>query len=170
MLSLNRKTDYALVALAELAQRQGSDDPTASARWIADRYHLPLALLMNVLKELAAAGLVNSTRGAQGGYCLARQPRQIHLSQIIEAMEGPVRLTPCAGHPPATTAAAGIGVGSAARESDTPCDCLLRGDCPVHHAILRLHNRIDGFLRTVTLADLLESKVDVPVGQVAVGA
>ena len=65
---LTRKTDYALVALAGLARHPAA---YASARDLAGQLQLPLPVLRNILKQLAAAGLLASTRGPSGGYKLA---------------------------------------------------------------------------------------------------
>ena len=65
MLSLTKKTDYALIALAYLAERP---DRTVSAREIAGGFQMPVALVMNILKTLHHAKWLASTRGAKGGY------------------------------------------------------------------------------------------------------
>ena len=70
MLSLTRKADYALVGLVDLARRTPGK---ASARQIAESSGVPLPMLMNILKELLAGGLVCSTRGVNGGYRLAKE-------------------------------------------------------------------------------------------------
>ena len=82
-----RKTDYALVALAGLAHE---DAAPASARDLAEQFHLPLPVLRNILKLLTMHGLLISTRGPNGGYRLAREPRKITLRQVIEVIEGPL--------------------------------------------------------------------------------
>ncbi|MCC6580530.1 MAG: Rrf2 family transcriptional regulator [Phycisphaeraceae bacterium] len=148
MMSLTRKTDYALVALAFLATQSAEDDKAVSARRIADQFNLPLPLLMNILKELGHAGLVQSVRGQQGGYMLSRDPKRIFLLDVVLAMEGQLRLAPCA------------------LAEDHGDACHLMGECLVHGAVRRLHQRIEGFLREVSLADLLDSQVDVTVRQV----
>ncbi|MFP4145797.1 MAG: RrF2 family transcriptional regulator [Phycisphaeraceae bacterium] len=88
MLSLTRKSDYALVALVYLGHRWHQPAGPSSARSIAETFDMPLPLLMNVLKELASSGLVRSTRGATGGYELGRDPRKIELRQVLHAVEG----------------------------------------------------------------------------------
>ena len=93
MLALTKKTDYAIIALAHMAQRQ----EMASAREISERFHIPLQLLMNILKSLCHGEVVRSTRGVKGGYSLAMRPEQISLDTIIRAVEGPVRFVQCAG-------------------------------------------------------------------------
>ncbi len=80
MLSLTRKTDYALIAMAELARRA----PTmVSVREMSQRLGLPLPALTNILKQLTRSGLVTSTRGPNGGYRLARDPDRITLSELM---------------------------------------------------------------------------------------
>ena len=74
MLTLTRKTDYALIALTHLAQAR---ERCICAREIAEKYGLPSALLMNLLKQLAQKGLVKSSRGPRGGYTLGAPPGQI---------------------------------------------------------------------------------------------
>jgi Rrf2 family protein len=150
MLSLTRKTDYALVALAYLGQCRAGGELAVSARRIADQFHLPLPLLMNILKDLAHAKLVTSTRGQAGGYALANEPEQITVLEVITAIEGPVRLTQCTDEVPAPGQ-----------------ECQICG-CGIREPMRRLHNRIQGFLEDVTLADLMSSEVDLPASSVRV--
>ena len=92
MLRISRLTDYATVILASLA-----GGGLASAADIAERTHIGLPTVSKLLKELQHAGLVRSVRGARGGYQLARPPGAISAAEIIDAVEGPVALTECAG-------------------------------------------------------------------------
>ena len=92
MLRISRLTDYATVILASLA-----DGALASATDIAERTHIGLPTVSKLLKELQHAGLVRSVRGAHGGYQLARPAASISAAEIIDAVEGPVALTECAG-------------------------------------------------------------------------
>ncbi|MDX1681667.1 MAG: Rrf2 family transcriptional regulator [Phycisphaeraceae bacterium] len=137
MLSLNRKTDYALIALAHLAKEATDADETVSARAIAEFYDLPSSLLGNILKDLARARLVDSTRGANGGYRLATDPQRISLLEVVTAIEGPVQFSECAGGLPI----AGQG-----------CDVER---CPIRGPVQQLHHRMNEFLDAVRLADLL---------------
>ena len=84
MLSLNRKTDYALVALADMADRP---DEWASAREIAERSDVPPALLMNVLKTLHGGGILRSTRGSRGGYRIAADLERLSLFDLVKVLE-----------------------------------------------------------------------------------
>ncbi|MFG0248395.1 MAG: RrF2 family transcriptional regulator [Phycisphaeraceae bacterium JB051] len=159
MLTLNRKTEYALVSLCYLEQQRQQGRPLVSAQRIAETFNLPLPLLMNILKQLRRAGFVSSTRGSTGGYALDRDASEIVLLEVLELMEGPISLTPC------TTlhqcACDEHESGSVEAE-----ECELLGYCPVQNAIGRLHNRIEAFLKDVSLADLVDSSVDVPINAV----
>src|SRR5436853_968460 len=83
MRSFSRKTDYALIALAHLAMRQGQ---TVAAREIAQTYRLPQALVMRILKTLHHAQIVASVRGMKGGYQLAADLHQVSLFELIEVL------------------------------------------------------------------------------------
>jgi Rrf2 family protein len=141
MISFTRKTDYALVALATLAGEKTPPEAPGrlSARQISDRHGVPLSLLMNVLKDLVAGGLVTSVRGVKGGYSLARPAEGISVADVISATEGPVKVTACCSE-----------------EEETPCsDCRVVVTCPVTRSLRRLNERIHDLLGEVTLADMI---------------
>ncbi len=142
MFGFTRKTDYAMVALATLAGQGAAGDRPRSARWIADQNGLPLPLLMQVLKDLHRAGILRSTRGAGGGYHLADPPDRIGLVRVIEAIEGPLRVTVCCED-----------------ESDVePCTaCHLERRCPITTAMRRVNDVIVEFLGRITIDQLIES-------------
>jgi FeS assembly SUF system regulator len=95
MLRISKLTDYATVILAHLPDDGGGRSTAAE---VATRAGLALPTVSKVLKELQRAGLVASTRGARGGYALARPAARITAADIIDAVEGPVALTECASH------------------------------------------------------------------------
>ena len=94
MLRMGKLTDYATVVLASLAQ-----DPLRhrAAAELADRTRISRPTVSKVLKGLQRAGLVISSRGAQGGYRLARRPESITAKQILDVFEGPIAITECSG-------------------------------------------------------------------------
>ena len=87
MLCLSRKTDYALIALGYLAERQ---EQIVSAREVAVAYSLPQALLMNILKRLQQHRIVVSTRGMKGGYRIGTDLDAVSLHELIRILEGKV--------------------------------------------------------------------------------
>jgi Rrf2 family protein len=84
---VSAKVDYALRACAELA---GAGDGPVKGDRVAQAQQIPLKFLENILLDLKHAGLVQSQRGAEGGYWLARPAEDIPLAEIIRAVEGPI--------------------------------------------------------------------------------
>lgn len=181
MLALPKKTDYALIALHYLLEHPGR---VAPAREIAEAYHLPCALLMNVMKELQQGGLVRSVRGARGGYQINSDPREVTLYDVVVLTSGEPSLTECCGG--MGTSASGNGHGAVAlgiglkpttgngdgggheagtheAGTDEPYRCSVGHHCPVRKPLRGLHGRLVMFLKEVKLADLLQtsSRVDV---------
>lgn len=92
-LQISRKVDYALRAMIYLASIP--DGRIAPLPEIAARMDTPEDFLAKILKTLANQGLVRSTRGARGGYQLARASREISFLDVIEAVEGKITVNVC---------------------------------------------------------------------------
>jgi Rrf2 family protein len=86
---ISAKTDYALRATVQLAASQDGDTPVKGEQ-IATAQSIPLRFLENILGDLRNAGLVESRRGVDGGYLLARPPQEIALADVIRAVDGPL--------------------------------------------------------------------------------
>jgi Rrf2 family protein len=84
---ISAKSDYAIRAAAELA---AAAPGLLKGEQLAANQSIPLKFLENILSELRHAGLVASHRGADGGYSLARPPREITLADVIRAVDGPL--------------------------------------------------------------------------------
>ncbi len=95
MLRVTKLTDYATLVMTVLA---AAPDAVLSANELAERAGIELPTASKVLKPLAQAGLVDGFRGANGGYRLARDAREVSLADIVEAMEGPMAMTECSIH------------------------------------------------------------------------
>ena len=145
MLSLTRKSEYALVAICYLAR---ANKQVVSAREIAEQRAVPLPLLMNVLKKLNQAGQVRSLRGARGGYILALSPEELNLAEVIEAVDGPVRLVKCVPGPP---------------ELRRKCERV--GLCTLRQPLHKVHYRLIQVLAGVTVADLAFDGPDSQTGR-----
>ncbi len=91
MLRISKMTDYAILAMVELARDGGK----LSAQRLAERVHVEAPTVSKVLKLLAQAGLVVSSRGASGGYRVARNADNINVAEVIAAIEGPIAMTEC---------------------------------------------------------------------------
>jgi Rrf2 family protein len=104
---VSAKTEYACIALLELAASYGSGEPVR-IRTIADHHGIPSRFLVQILLQLKGAGLVTSTRGAAGGYQLMTPPEEISLGSVIAVIEGPPEntLSSATGDSPAVRALA----------------------------------------------------------------
>ena len=85
-LKISAKTEYACVAMVELASQQSSADPVR-IRSIAERHAIPSRFLVQILLQLKNAGLVDSVRGASGGYRLKIDPTEITLAQVMSIID-----------------------------------------------------------------------------------
>jgi len=86
-MNISAKIEYGCLAVLELAMRYEETDPTP-IRSIAKKHGVPSRFLVQILLQLKAAGLVASTRGAAGGYRLAKSPEQITLCDVMSAIDG----------------------------------------------------------------------------------
>jgi Rrf2 family protein len=84
---ISAKVDYAVRAAVELA---AAKDETVKGDVIAEAQEIPLKFLENILGELKHHGIVNSRRGAQGGYWLAKPAGEVSLADVVRAVEGPL--------------------------------------------------------------------------------
>jgi Rrf2 family protein len=142
MLRLSKKADYALMAVRHLAL---PDEPSStSAREIAERYDIPLPLMAKVLQRLVRAGLLVSTQGTRGGYTLSRVPAMISVSDVIQAIDGPVMVTAC---------------------STDNNDCDQYSKCSIRDPLWRIRERIAATLDTVTIAEMAAENDAVEVSR-----
>ncbi len=144
MLRLSKKADYALMAMKHLALR--GDRGSSSAREIAERYDIPVELMAKVLQRLVRRGLLASHQGTRGGYHLARQPIQISVAEVIQAIDGPVTVTACS-------------------TEDGQCEQFAK--CNVRDPLWRVRERILSALADCTIAELA---MDPPAMQTPVRA
>ena len=85
---ISAKAEYACLAIIALAQL-GLEQTPVRIREIADKHDIPERYLVQILLQLKGAGLVYSSRGAAGGYRLARSPDRISLGEVLSAIDGP---------------------------------------------------------------------------------
>jgi Rrf2 family protein len=140
---ISAKADYAVRASIELATEEVVT-PVKGER-IADAQKIPLRFLENILGELRHAGLVQSQRGAEGGYWLSRKPDEITLAEIIRAVEGPLATT----------------------RGERPEDLEYRGASqPLQTVWIALRANIREVLESVTLADIVAGELPAEIAQV----
>lgn len=93
-MKVSSKGEYGIRALIELAHHYGESRPTQSSE-IANRQRVPESYLEQLLTTLRRSGFIRSVRGPQGGHALIRDPRTLRVSEVIEALEGPVMPSDC---------------------------------------------------------------------------
>lgn len=103
-MKVSAKTEYACIAMLELAATYGSGEPVR-IRSIAEEHDIPPRFLVQILLQLKGAGLVNSTRGAAGGYHLLRPPGELTLGEVMAVIEGPNEATMTSSASPHSIAA-----------------------------------------------------------------
>jgi Rrf2 family protein len=140
---VSAKVDYAVRAGVELAA--AADGPVKGER-ISQSQQIPLKFLENILLELKHAGLVQSQRGAEGGYWLARPPDEIALADVIRAVEGPIANV--RGLRPEQ-----VEYGGAAQ--------------PLREVWIAVRANLRAVLETVTLADLATGRLPDEVARIA---
>jgi Rrf2 family iron-sulfur cluster assembly transcriptional regulator len=153
-MKLSTKGRYAVMAMVDLAQ-SGSLRPVSLAE-IAERQAISQSYLEQLFAKLRRAELVKSARGPGGGYTLADQPDDIRISEVILAVDEPIRTTSCV-----PGASAG---------------CLGKGSrCMTHDLWEELGHQIHGYLSSVSLADVCAGRIyagpmraqDAPVHEIA---
>lgn len=94
-MQITRQADYAVRAVLYLAQL-GPNERAATST-VAQEQHIPPSFLAKIISQLSIAGLLHTSRGARGGVTLARDPKEISLLEVIEAIDGPILLNECVG-------------------------------------------------------------------------
>ncbi|MBB5684219.1 RrF2 family transcriptional regulator [Sphingobium boeckii] len=129
---LSSLADYAVVMMSAAARHCGHAKVNATT--LSAETGIPLPTAQKLVSRLSSAGLLESSRGTGGGVRLARPPAMITLADVVEAVEGPIALTPCAD--------------SGAH------DCALEGDCRVKPHMNIANTAVRGALAGVSLASL----------------
>jgi Rrf2 family protein len=107
-MQITHQADYAMRAVLYLARAR--KDKLTATNEIAKRQNIPSSFLAKIISQLSIAGLLHTSRGARGGVKLARKPQNITLLEVIEAIDGPIRLNICV-------------------ESES--DCTFENNCPL---------------------------------------
>jgi Rrf2 family protein len=96
-MQITRQADYALRAILYLAQLP--PNLRAATSQIAEEQNIPPSFLAKIISQLSIAGLIHTSRGARGGVSLARQPGDITILEVVEAIDGPISLNECCADP-----------------------------------------------------------------------
>ncbi|MHB9036438.1 MAG: RrF2 family transcriptional regulator [Armatimonadota bacterium] len=136
-MKLSTRSRYGLRAMLVLAMHEGTDP--VMTKEIGEKQNLPVTYLEQLMLTLRKAGLVNATRGAKGGYVLARNPRDIPLIEIVEALEGPLDIADC---------------------GDLPNCCPNPEACAIKDVFARANKALFDVFDEVSLAKLAEDQRD----------
>ena len=134
---LSQRTQYAVRAVLELAKRSGAGPVKASK--IASSQYIPLRFLENILGQLRQAGVVDSHRGKEGGYALARSASEISVGEVIRLIQGPLSAVECA-------------------DVASGRDCSLRAGCVLLPMWEKAHEAMMDVYDGTTFADLVEQE------------
>ena len=127
-MQITRQADYAVRAVLHLAR---NGDKRVATNVIADEQNIPPSFLAKIVSQLSIAGLLHTSRGARGGVTLARDPGEISLLEVIEAIDGPIRLNECVG------------------ENGS---CTFDEDCPLRPVWCEAHEQLVGRLKSTNFA------------------
>lgn len=133
MLKLTRDCEYALMAVFHLASQP--EGKVSLVREIAEAQNMPRTYLSKITQHLTRAGLIRSRRGANGGLVLGRPPGSITVKDVIEAIEGPIRLNVCL-----------TGRGECPRDAE----------CPAHPVWVEAQKGLIDVLKGKTMAQLVK--------------
>lgn len=140
-MQLTRQADYAIRALLRLAE-EGSGT-VVQTKEIASSEDIPEKYLPTIMRTLARAGLVRTLRGNQGGVLLARNPEDINLREVIEAIEEPIVLNRCLRN---------------------EGECTRESFCPVHPVWDRIQQSLIDKLESTNFADLASADLRAEAG------
>jgi Rrf2 family protein len=96
-MQITRQADYAIRAVRYLAKLGPSQRAATST--VAKEMKIPPSFLAKIISQLSIAGLLHTSRGARGGVTLAREPGEISMLDVVEAIDGPILLNECVGDP-----------------------------------------------------------------------
>jgi len=131
-MQITRQADYAVRAILHLARAGNTERSATSA--IAKEQKIPPSFLAKIISQLSIAGLLHTSRGARGGVTLAREPREITLLEVVEAIDGPIQLNECVTNEGA---------------------CSFEDNCPIRSVWCNAQDELVGRLRTTNFADLM---------------
>ncbi len=131
-MKLSTKGRYGLMAMFQLALEFG-DEPI-SLKYIAEKQGLSENYLEQLFSNLKRDGLIQSVRGAQGGYLLTREPKDITVGQVLRSLEGHLAPAECVQH---------------------DIDCSKEDNCATKLVLMKIKDSIDNVIDSITLEDMV---------------
>lgn len=134
-MKLSTKGQYGLRAMYDLALNY--NNKPVSIKQISEHQNVSIYYLEQLISILRKNNLVKSIRGAQGGYILSRDPKEINVGEIINLLEGPIEISECL-------------------EDNNRIKCVNEELCPIKLVWVKIRNAINDVLNNITLDDLLK--------------
>lgn len=134
MFKLSKKVEYGLIAVKHLAIPEHFC--TSSAKEIAQKYKIPYELLSKILQKLKKQGILNSIQGTRGGYKLSKNPSELTLAEIFNAIEGNTYILDCGQH-------------------EDPDSCSIYETCILSSPLKKIQREINNYFNKTTLADIV---------------
>ncbi len=138
-MQITRQADYALRTIIYLSRLE--DDEKAPTSIIAEKQQIPSSFLAKIISQLSIAGIIHTSRGAHGGVSLAKNPNEISVLDVIEAIDGPVTLNECT------------------QNLDI---CIFTKDCPMHAIWCNARKELVDKLEAITFEQFSNS-TNVPL-------
>jgi Rrf2 family protein len=135
MFQLSKKVEYGLIAVRHMAA--GIPGRVCTAKEIAEAYHIPFQLLAKVMQTMARHGYLASVQGVNGGYYLTKNPRELRVSAIINAIEGKANLAiiQC--------------------EAENQENCIIHTTCTIKNPLVKLQSTINRALDDLTIMEMV---------------
>ena len=135
MFQLSKRVEYGLIAIRHMAS--GRAGQIFTAKEIAATYHISYELLAKAMQKLAKHGFISSYQGVNGGYLLSRDPRDLKVSSIINAIEGTpaVTIIQC--------------------EAESPENCIIHSTCTIKNPLMKLQGNINKMFDEMTLMEMV---------------
>ncbi len=130
-MQITRQADYAVRAVLYLARR--GDERSATSQ-VAQEQHIPPSFLAKIISQLSIAGLLHTSRGARGGVTLARDPEEISVLEVVEAIDGPIQLNECVGE---------------------DGNCVFESDCPLQPIWCEAQDELVTRLKSTNFGELM---------------
>ena len=132
-MNINQESDYAL-RLVLMLSIEGLDNKL-DAKFLSEKANIPLRFLLKLTRKLVQAGIVKSYRGINGGYAITKEPKNITLKDVIEAIQGPIIVTRCI-------------------YDNQACSANKIGHCAIHKALGNIQNKLVDELEKVNFETL----------------
>lgn len=134
MFKLSKKVEYGLIAVKHMATPGA--ECTSSAKEIADKYKIPYDLLSKILQKLKKHEILGSVQGTHGGYKLTKDPKELTLAQIFNAIEGESYILDCGKH----------------EDSEA---CSIYETCILSSPLKKIQKQINSYFNTTTLEEIV---------------